>query len=215
MKTLNTLSLLGAMVLLPIVTGQARLNAQEGSVLKRLAAAGDLLIAQEVDTEIPVEGSSRVWNKAKAYRIPIISQVSVPPRVKTVDRSELTVRVLYNDEEIGLCLSWKDKTVDENVAASDRFADAVAVCFPMTYGNGERLPYVGMGDKEQAVNIWHWKAAWQADVDKGFQGVAETYENRVPITTPVLYASGPEAGSPISQQERATHGDSQQPTAQH
>ena len=204
MKKLNTLSLLGAVLLLTVVTGQARLNAQESSVLKRLAAAGDLLIAREVDTEIPVDGSSRVWNKAKAYKIPIISQFSVAPRVKTLDRSELTVRVLYNDKEIGLRLSWKDRTVDENVAATERFGDAVAVCFPMTYGNGERLPYVGMGDKEQAVNIWHWKAAWQADVDKGFQGVAETYVNRMPLTTPVLYASGPEAGAPISQQKRAT-----------
>ena len=204
MKKLSYLSLLGTMVLLTTVTDQACLNAQESNVLKRLTAAGDLLIAREVDMEIRVEGSSRVWNKAKAYKIPIISQFSVAPRVKTPDRSELTVRVLYNDREIGLHLSWKDRTVDENVAAAERFGDAVAVCFPMTYGKGDRLPYVGMGDREQAVNIWHWKAAWQADVDKGFQGVAETYESRMPLTSPILYASGPEAGSSISQEERTT-----------
>jgi DMSO reductase family type II enzyme heme b subunit len=40
------------------------------------------------------------------------------------------------------------------------FRDAAALQFPLTQGQ----PYFCMGQQGGNVNIWHWKADWQADI---------------------------------------------------
>jgi dimethylsulfide dehydrogenase subunit gamma/complex iron-sulfur molybdoenzyme family reductase subunit gamma len=52
-------------------------------------------------------------------------------------------------------LRWSDKTANAEVADTDRFLDRVAVQFPLS-GEVTTTPF--MGDGNNAVNIWHWRA---------------------------------------------------------
>jgi hypothetical protein len=66
------------------------------------------------------------------------------------------------------------------------FADAAAVQFSL---KGTE-PFVGMGDAQNPVNLWQWKAAWQADSEKGRADIETAYANRhvdfYPRTEPVF-----------------------------
>jgi hypothetical protein len=129
------------------------------------------------------------------------------------------VQALYNNEELALRLEWSDPEPTRVEDKPQSFKDAVAVEFPLRYGHGIRLPYMGMGQKGAPVNIWQWKASWQKDVSQGYQGVEKTYPNmavdaypfshaptgrhggnaKVPtVKQDRLFLAGWEAGSPLS-----------------
>jgi hypothetical protein len=65
-----------------------------------------------------------------------------------------------------------------------------------------------MGQANGQVNIWQWKADWQADIDRGFVNVPEAYPNAVadyyPFKNEELFYPGRAAGNLISQTERKT-----------
>lgn len=172
------------------------------AILKQLEAAGELIVAGRAEDSIPLDPSSPMWKKAKKYVIPLVSQATVTPRPAKVRRLKLNVRALYTDKMLGLHLSWADRSKDENVTKPEYFRDAVAVEFPLKLDNPAQLPYIGMGNKGRPVNVWQWKASWQADIDRGFQGVTAANPNRVPVKTPEHFRIGADAGSPFSQTKR-------------
>jgi len=115
---------------------------------------------------------------------------------------DLSVRALCNKKEIGLRIEWSDPTKDETETGALKFRDAVAVGFPVNFGPSIPLPYIGMGNRGRPVNIWHWKASWQADVDRGYQGVSETHDGMVSNVAPIPHRTAEEAGSPMAQLQR-------------
>lgn len=174
------------------------------ALLGQLAAKGDLVIAKKIKGEIPLDPTDAAWNQAKEVIVPLVSQISVVPRAPALKRIQLSVRAVHNKKELGLLLSWADPTKDEREAGDQLFRDSVAVGFPMNYGEGVPLPYIGMGNKGRPMNIWHWKASWQADIDRGFQGVETQFPVTVRDEEKIRHLTGQEAGSPLSQQKRAS-----------
>jgi len=138
------------------------------------------------------------------YKVDLVSQSSVAPGSSKVARSEISVRIMYNDYELALLLVANDETRSDDVSAAGRFGDAIAVGFPTDYGGEIVLPYIGMGNAGRPVNIWHWKAAWQNDIDNGYKGVNESYPDREPRVGPVNNITGEAAGSPLSQTSRTS-----------
>jgi len=80
-----------------------------------------------------------------------------------------------------------------------------------------------MGATGQIVNLWHWKADWQYDIDHGFRDVVDAYPNfwldyypqvagKPPYRLPAdfstaqakAYLAGWSAGNPLSNPMRAT-----------
>jgi hypothetical protein len=57
-------------------------------------------------------------------------------------------------------VEWSDPTQDDSMVRVQDFPDAVAVEFPLT----DAQPFICMGQAGTNVNIWHWKADWQADI---------------------------------------------------
>jgi len=89
-------------------------------------------------------------------------------RAKTVD--QVRVRSLHNGKEIAFLVEWDDPIVNQDVLRSEDFRDAVAVQFPVAalelHGAGHPEPSFTMGDQHGPVNIWHWKADWEADLQR-------------------------------------------------
>jgi len=62
-------------------------------------------------------------------------------------------------------LEWSDDTRDELTDSVTNFSDGAAIEYPVTAGG--QVPSFCMGNPDAPVNIWHWKASWQADVQRG------------------------------------------------
>jgi complex iron-sulfur molybdoenzyme family reductase subunit gamma len=178
------------------------MDPQAEAIFATLSAEGDLMTSMKVSGEIPLDPSDPAWQKSKETSIPLVSQTSVIPRTPTFKNLTISVRSLFNRKEMGLLIAWGDATKDEIDTGETRFRDGVAVGLPINFGPGTPLPYIGMGNKGRPVNIWHWKASWQADVDRGYQGVAETYSGMVPNIAPIPHRTADEAGSPMAQLKR-------------
>lgn len=174
------------------------------SLLRQMASDADLIVAKRVKGKIPLDPQSGIWQKAKETVVALVPQTTAVPWTRNSQRSELSVRALYNKKELGLLLSWSDPTKDERTSKVEQFRDAVAAGFPMNYGKGAALPYIGMGNKGRPVNIWHWKASWQADLDQGYQGIEAAHAGMVPNVVSRHFLPGAEAGSPLSQRRRTS-----------
>ena len=64
-------------------------------------------------------------------------------------------------KEVAFLLEWQDATKNETLTPGV-FRDGAAVALPI----GNAPAFFCMGQLDHYVNIWHWKADWQSDVDR-------------------------------------------------
>lgn len=162
---------------------------------------------------------SPLWQQAPALDVPLTPQQTAVPMLAAASVPSVRVRSLNDGQWIAFLLEWEDKTPDTHATAPDQFADAAALLFPV----GQDTLVICMGAAGQLSNIWHWKASWQQDIDKGFQDLQATYPNffkdyypfvvgNPPYKMPTDFASrdaraylvGWSVGNPLSQPLRLT-----------
>jgi hypothetical protein len=125
------------------------------------SAQGPTLFVQRVDGTLPVDAPwSPVWDQATAVDVPMSGQAAALPRMLQPHVLAVRARALQDDSSIALLLEWSDPTMDASVLGVDRFADAAAIQFAIGSGSS-----VCMGQQAGALNIWHWKADWAADLE--------------------------------------------------
>jgi DMSO reductase family type II enzyme heme b subunit len=92
-------------------------------------------------------------------------------------------RLAHNGETLSVRLSWQDAQRDDRIEDLDRFADGAAVMFPLL----EDANPLTMGDAQQPVNAWLWKA----DREEPFDVIARGYSTsqRRPSSSSKLAAS--------------------------
>lgn len=158
------------------------------------------LTAQFVNQELTPNPTAQIWSQAQPVTIALSPQQIAQPFGGGATK-ELQVRALHNGRLIAFLLEWADATQDRELAQTDRFSDAVAVQFPVELGAN---PSPFMGDARQAVNIWHWQAAWQRDIDEG--GLADVDRTYPPYASEVPYGIyvGHDVGNWRSQRDRKT-----------
>ena len=59
------------------------------------------------------------------------------------------------------CLEWQDNTKNDRLTPGT-FRDGVAIGLPL----GDAPAFFCMGQLDHYINIWHWKADWQSDIDR-------------------------------------------------
>lgn len=125
------------------------------------SAQGPTLFVQRVDGTLPVDAPwSPIWDQATPVDVPMSGQAAALPRMLQPHVLAVRARALQDDASIALLLEWSDPTVDASVLGVDRFADAAAIQFAIGSGSS-----VCMGQQAGALNIWHWKADWAADLE--------------------------------------------------
>jgi hypothetical protein len=82
---------------------------------------------------------------------------------------------VHDGRLVAIQLSWLDATRNGAALRPQEFRDAAAVQFPL---QPTALPFYCMGQRGNAINIWHWKADWQDDLD-GYQDIQAAYPNGV------------------------------------
>ena len=103
----------------------------------------------------PETADSPAWQNAAAMDVPVNFQVLAIPWGRS-NKPPLRVRSLHDPERIFFLLEWPDATEDRPSGAPQRFADAVAIMFPLKVAQPVTLMMGFLGPAE----IWQWKADW-------------------------------------------------------
>ncbi|MHC9063746.1 ethylbenzene dehydrogenase-related protein [Nitrospira sp. CMX1] len=111
--------------------------------------------------EMPKTADDAVWQTASPITIPLSGQVITRPVWPEPTVRALTVRSIHNGTDIAFLLEWQDNTKNDRLTPGT-FRDGVAIGFPL----GDAPAFFCMGQLDHYVNIWHWKADWQSDIDR-------------------------------------------------
>jgi len=130
------------------------------------------LVVLDVGHAVPAdEPFNELWDQAPALDVPVQTQTITTPMLESPSILSVQVQGLTDGEWIAWRLQWADAGADMNVDA-DKFCDAVAIQFPLV-DNASAY----MGAKDMHVQIIHWKALWQKDIDEHFQDVQDLHPN--------------------------------------
>jgi hypothetical protein len=148
------------------------------------SSQGLTLVAARVEGDLPVANpDDALWQQATAIAVPLSAQNVTRPILPATRVKAVTARALHNDKQLALLVEWSDDTQNDQSIRIQDFRDAVAVQFPLAEGQ----PYFCMGQQGGNVNIWHWKADWQAAI-AARQALTATYPNlyvdQYPFTEP-------------------------------
>lgn len=158
------------------------------------------LTADRVTGEIPwKEPWDPFWNTLPKVDVPLSAQNATPPMGG--HRWTISARAVHDGTDLYLEVQWADGSRNLSVGRPQDFTDAVAVQWPAVASTS--VPAICMGAPDATVNIWQWRAAWQADIERGFQGSVRTqYPNAAvdeyPFHGQDLYYPGRYAGNPFS-----------------
>lgn len=130
-----------------------------------------VLRAVEVAGALPASVTDPEWDEVPATTLWLMPNVIQGERLFTPLNDTITVRVLYNEDEISFLLDVTDHTdsrpgepvstklQDENL---QMFSDAIAIQFPKagSYSTGPAVkkPQLQHGDARHQSTIWYWNA---------------------------------------------------------
>ncbi|NOZ38145.1 MAG: hypothetical protein GXP11_08805 [Gammaproteobacteria bacterium] len=162
------------------------------SLREKSSPIGDGVIrAMKVSDALPDSIDDERWSQAEAETMRMVPNIIKDDRLFTPLSDAVTVRVIYNDDEIAFLLELNDRTDSrpgEKVAtqihdqSKKMYSDAFAMQFPKE-GAFETRPVVSKplyrhGDAKNNTSIWYWNAG--------------RVEPPVPAKTVVFTASGPD-----------------------
>ncbi len=140
------------------------LVSSEGMTIRSYLVQGDL----------PNSADDADWRKVSPITIPLSGQVITRPVWPEPTVRALTVRSVHNGTEIAFLLEWQDNTKNDRLTPGT-FRDGVAVGLPL----GDAPAFFCMGQLDHYINIWHWKADWQSDIDRRAARASEKKEGGV------------------------------------
>ncbi len=127
-----------------------------------------------IQGEVPKAADDTVWQTASSITIPLSGQVITRPVWPEPTVRALTVRSVHNGTDIAFLLEWEDNTKNDRLTPGT-FRDGVAIGFPL----GDAPAFFCMGQLDHYINIWHWKADWQSDIDRRAARAPEKKEGGV------------------------------------
>ena len=163
-----------------------------------------LLEAPWATGPVPIDDSwASSWDEVPKLRVPLSAQNIAPPFGGGAIKS-VTARAQHDSERVYFLLEWADASPDASAAGNLDFTDAAALQFAIATN---ATPYT-MGGPDLPVNIWQWKAVWQADIENGFETSAERWPDGVvdyyQQPDDSLYRPAEGLGNPNAQRDRTT-----------
>ncbi len=152
-----------------------------------LSAGKTVINAVRVDGTLPDRGDDAAWDAAPAMTFALSPNVIREPRLYFSLNDMVTVRALYNDDDIAFRVDVDDRTysvpgdeLEARYAIEDGAAtrDAVAIQLPTMLTGSSEKPAFRHGDARNAVSMWYW--------------AAPSVEPQSPELAMLLDASGPD-----------------------
>ena len=104
------------------------------------------------------------WDALPAAQVRVTPQHTIRLNDKTANAApvaaqDATVRAAADPGRLALLVEWSDATEDRTRPDStDAFGDAAGLQLPLQFGKGLRLPFIGMGDEQMHVALFHQRA---------------------------------------------------------
>ena len=146
------------------------------------------IMVHYVEQALDLNTAADVWNEAEPFTIELVALESldhmgathstdtlprefirsIPEKTDFVlnlskDAPSVTVKAVYNGSKVAFQFTWSDSTEDKENSLNT-YRDALAVLFPLDISAGYN-PSPLMGAKGEPVNVWQWRAEWQAELD--------------------------------------------------
>ena len=151
MKTLWLWGTMGLALLLGVTWYQVPLVSSQGMVVRAHFQEGN----------VPSYPSDPAWETVTPLPLPLSGQIITRPVWPNPSVPVLSIRSIHNGKEVAFLMEWQDATKNETLTPGV-FRDGAAVALPI----GNAPAFFCMGQLDHYVNIWHWKADWQSDVDR-------------------------------------------------
>ena len=126
-----------------------------------VSSEGMIIRAPWVSGDIPSTPEDPAWQKIPPMTLPLSGQIITRPVWPEPTARALTVRTMHNGTDIAFLLEWQDNTRNDRLTPGT-FRDGVALGLPL----GDAPAFFCMGQLDHYINIWHWKADWQSDIDR-------------------------------------------------
>ncbi len=143
---------------------------------------------QYVEQALDLNIANNVWKEAEPFIIELVALESldhmgathstdtlprefirsIPEKTDFVlnlskDAPSVSVKAVHNGIKVAFQFIWADSTEDKENSLNT-YRDALAVLFPLNISAGYN-PSPLMGAKGEPVNVWQWRAEWQAELD--------------------------------------------------
>lgn len=133
------------------------------------------LTVQSVTSDLSkAEIAEDLWKGAAEEVVSLMAQPMALPRPKTTETANLRVQAIHDGKWIAFRLKWADPERSE-AGRLGEFSDAVALEFPVKDNNSP--PPIFMGAKDNPVHVFHWRAQYQVDKERGMRSMQDLYPN--------------------------------------
>jgi Ethylbenzene dehydrogenase len=132
-----------------------------GMGIPLVSSEGMVIRARLIEGDLPVTPEDAAWAKVAPMTLPLSGQVITRPVWPEPTARALSVRAVHNGTDIAFLLEWQDNTKNDRLTPGT-FRDGVAIGLPL----GDAPAFFCMGQLDHYINIWHWKADWQSDIDR-------------------------------------------------
>ena len=169
------------------------LRRKESEINDILAPADGVIHAMRATRSLPTDPGDPLWETMDSTRVPLNPLWPEASPIPAV-----AVRALHDGRRVAILLQWRDPSMDGAAVRIQDFQDAAAMQFSM---NGT-TPFLGMGDANNPVNLWHWKASWQQEVEGQRPDVNTAYVSMhadLYPETKTLYRTAEAAGNLVAQ----------------
>lgn len=163
-----------------------------------VSAAQTDLKSVYVGQELPIgDPTSTLWDQAPDAEVPLSGQnIAAPFNIdSTIDT--IRTRSLHNGSWIAFRMEWDDSSKDLGGGSTD-FKDSVALQFPVHGGE----PFVCMGFVDSEVNILHWRADFQRNIEEGELSINDIFPNAdvniYPMADDPGFTSARRVGNPLA-----------------
>ena len=146
---MNTRNRMKQLVLVGLITAA-------GSLATFAMAAPRTISVLSVPGADPASPEAEIWKKAPATQVALQPAPAVHASIVGKPVTEkLTAQVVRAGGRLFVKLSWADRTANTAIKDTVAFADGAAIQFPV---NGKASTNPFMGDAQNPVNVWHWRA---------------------------------------------------------
>lgn len=134
--------------------------------------------------------SAAFWANVPTGIVTMMAQPMVAPRPEQTTTETVFVQAVHDGTRVAFRIRWKDSEKSE-AGRLGEFSDAFALEFPAKEG---QTPPVMMGTKGMPVHLFHWRAQYQRDQEKGKPTMKDIYPN-VSVDMYPLEPTGVDAGA--------------------
>jgi DMSO reductase family type II enzyme heme b subunit len=121
---------------------------------------GEIVRGRKIEA-VPQDPFDVAWDLAPPIDIRLAGQIIQEPRLFNPSVQSLSVRALFDEQDLALLMTWNDRFEDRG--QEEKPADRVLVLFPAREMEGGKKPYFLMGDRRNPADAWRWSASGEVE----------------------------------------------------